>query len=284
MVRGRQGKGSRLHPIVQLSLNSGFLSVILFLLLYTSFFKQSHLYSDWFDFFTRNLVHSVKTIHLVHNHCMRKRKSLHHILTKDLKPFYNYELMGRQWAWDWVWSSWVEYALVIINPPTSAIFKLSLSFHLHPVLILCCVFHPVIQLKFHCCTPAASLISVPKPSQCRKPVYICTHTQKVLLTLEVLKWNMSVKRLLETTYTMPKNLFCNYVNEISQSGLGQVYAGFLGCQIWKHYQKAQLKLNTYKHFLYMKEMHIFCSFVFGKSELLLRGLKRKSLPWVNNSV
>lgn len=129
-------------------------------------------------FFTRNLVHSVKTIHLVHNHCMRKRKSLHHILIKDLKPFYNYEFMGRQWAWDWVWSSWVEYALVIINPPTSAIFKLSLSFHLHPVLILCCVFHPVIQLKFHCCTPAASLISVPKPSQCRKPVlylYIYTH-------------------------------------------------------------------------------------------------------------
>lgn len=108
-------------------------------------------------------------------------------------------------------------------------------YHLHRVLILCCVLHPVIQPKFHCCAPAASLISVSKPSQgcsCRKLIlYICTYTQKVLLALEALRWNMSVKRLLETSYTMPKSLFCNYVNKISHLGIGQVYAGFLGCKL-----------------------------------------------------
>lgn len=121
---------------------------------------------------------------------------------------------------------------MFINP--SATLNLSPSFHLHHVLILLCALYPVIQLKFHCCAPAASLISVPKPSQCcscRKPfLYLYTHIQKVLLALEALRWNMSTKRLLKTIYTLPKNLFCNYVNKLSHSGLGQVYAGFLGCQ------------------------------------------------------
>lgn len=190
MLRWRQGEGSGLHPAAFV-IEPGFsFCDLVSPFLHTFLVKQSHLYRSlvWFGlFFSRSLVHFVKTIHLVHKCCMRKRKSLHHTLIKDLMPFYNYEFMERQWAWNWV-SSWVEYALVIINPSTSATLKLSPSFHFHPLLIPCCVPHPVIQLKFHLCAPAASLFSAPKPSQCcscRKPVYIPTKCSACLGSSEM---------------------------------------------------------------------------------------------------
>lgn len=100
-------------------------------------------------------------------------------------------------------------------PPCLNCLLYSPSSHITQIPLLCTGSINDLLLSLHSAVPVERL---------------CTHIQKVLLALEALRWNMSVKRLLETTYTMPKNHFCNYVMKISHSEIGQVYASFLGCQ------------------------------------------------------